>query len=147
MIVGLNFGNLKENLILSTAPGFNTHWKQTLIPLPEEIEVFPGTEVETVISLKPSQENERYFNITLELSSNSNSNSNSNRTIKEDKENKKDDICQTIHEETFSSSFHNLDSCECAKCILIRALGLHQSDELNQEFLSSLFSSPQQFQK
>jgi hypothetical protein len=140
---------------LSTAPGHNTHWKQTLIPLPEEIEVFPGTEIETMISLKPSQDNERHYNITLELRSISNPNSNSNlnsnsnsscsnRTIKEDKENNNDENYQEIHEESSSSSFHKIDTCECAKCILIRALGLHQNDELTQEVLSSLFSSHQQ---
>ncbi|XP_046351129.1 protein arginine N-methyltransferase 1-like [Haliotis rufescens] len=54
--------------VLSTSPDSpQTHWKQTVFMLPEEIPIDTGDEISTLVELSQDEGNKRHYNISIEL--------------------------------------------------------------------------------
>jgi hypothetical protein len=61
--------DISENVVLSTHPQApSTHWKQTIIPLPNEIEILePSSPVAFKLLMQRNPQNHRQYNLILEL--------------------------------------------------------------------------------
>ncbi|XP_073427781.1 protein arginine N-methyltransferase 6 [Dendrobates tinctorius] len=59
----------ESGIILSTSPyGEETHWKQTILYLDEEVQVEQDTQVKGDIKMSPSENNPRHLSVTLNYS-------------------------------------------------------------------------------
>jgi len=57
-----------ETVILSTSPDKEeTHWKQTVFMLPDELKVEPGSTVSGIITLATDTTNPRHYNVSIEI--------------------------------------------------------------------------------
>jgi len=104
-------------LRLTTSPySSSTHWKQTLVFLPEDIYPLKGDIIPVNIKLKQSLENQRQYNLTI--------------SIKEIKENLSEDQLMDITNDSTSSESDNESddehpipcSCDRDKCKLIKMI-------------------------
>lgn len=61
--------DLSENVILSTNPQApSTHWKQTIIPLPDNIDTLePSSPVAFKLIIQRNPQNQRHYNLLLEI--------------------------------------------------------------------------------
>ena len=109
---------------LTTSPSSSsTHWKQTLVFLPEDIYPLKGDSIPVDIKLKQSEENQRHYNLTItiqesnEMETGSGSGSGSESESEEEEEEEEHPIpC----------------SCERQKCKLIKLI-MEKYDEENLE--------------
>lgn len=99
---------------LTTSPSSSpTHWKQTLVFLPEDIYPLKGDAVPVNITLKQSSENQRHYDLSIAIEEHQ-----SMETTSDSSEEESDDE-------------HPIPcSCDRGKCKLIRAI-IEKYDEEN----------------
>ena len=60
--------HFEEGVVLSTSPKAPmTHWKQAVVMLPEMLASAPNLRLDCKVNFQPSEENERHYEITLEM--------------------------------------------------------------------------------
>jgi predicted RNA methylase len=108
------FTGSNELIVLDTAPGLpDTHWKQTIILLPEHFQIQPGLEIPASIEISIDSSNHRHYNLSVQIGN--------------EQESKEDD----------EDDEHAMD-CNCARCRIIRALMYkYSSDEYQEQTASS----------
>lgn len=110
------FEGSEETVVLDTAPGIpSTHWKQTVLLLPEHFEISEGLELPAVFSIESDSHNHRHYHLSVELGDGS-----AEDEEAADGEEDDDEECEP--------------DCECIKCKLIRALTeKYNSEEYKQQ--------------
>ena len=59
------FEGSEETVVLDTAPGLpGTHWKQTILLLPEHFEINEGIELPAMITIAADSDNHRHYNLS-----------------------------------------------------------------------------------
>eukprot|EP01112_Ceratiomyxa_fruticulosa_P013758 TRINITY_DN3885_c0_g2_i5.p1 TRINITY_DN3885_c0_g2~~TRINITY_DN3885_c0_g2_i5.p1 ORF type:complete len:371 (-),score=71.86 TRINITY_DN3885_c0_g2_i5:21-1133(-) len=98
------FEGSTQSVVLSTAPNKpETHWKQTVIVLPQALSVQEGDHMSCNLSLNMVPENNRRYDLTFEI---------------EGQNGDEDLVFEDGDDEMFDG--HEVD-CDCVKCALIRA--------------------------
>ncbi|XP_013077111.2 uncharacterized protein LOC106063324 [Biomphalaria glabrata] len=115
--------NPAQILSLKTGPQDPpTHWKQTIIILPQAILVEGGTEVYCRLSMAQSPENKRHYNITLKLDDDSN----------------EEDSCEEFEDSSYCANTFDFEEptdhpvpccCGSDRCVLISTLIKKMDDE------------------
>jgi len=105
---------------LTTSPySLSTHWKQTLVFLPEDIYPLKGESIPVNIKLKQSSENQRQYNLTISIQENLIDQSMDDTSSESESDNESDE--------------HPIPcSCDREKCKLIKLI-MEKYDEENIE--------------
>lgn len=113
-----------SSIRLTTSPSApSTHWKQTLVFLPEDIYPLKGDIVPVNIKLKQSNENQRQYNLTIAIEDKESSMGTSSSENENENENESED---EIDEHPIPCS------CDRNKCKLIKLI-MEKYDEENIE--------------
>jgi hypothetical protein len=120
------FSSNTNSTVLSTSPySPKTHWKQTLVFLPEDIYPLKEDTVPVDIKLKQSSENQRQYNLTISIQDTL-----ANENITSDNQSMDSENSESDNESNESDEHPIPCSCDRNKCKLIRTI-MEKYDEEN----------------